>query len=125
MCNHILFYIGVGDLTQDESLWLDEALYSADSGVPHGLGLSYDRPLWVYSEGQGTVDDHIVATRIVRAFLAKFRPDETWVLEQGGMCDHPIAGRSGDGWAIVTATMITWGSTPEALAHVLGKTGAR
>ena len=56
--------------------------------------------LWIYSEESG--DPHHVG-QFVRAFLARFRPKDSWHFTWAETCSRPIVGDFGGGGLFVTA----------------------
>jgi hypothetical protein len=109
----------LGDLTSDERDWIkgriekhtlaedtDAFCYEDNEDIlefDHGFepeGDVEESHFWIYSETHGNVD---CVCNFVQAFLAKFRPDQTWTFNYAWTCSKPRLGQFGGGKAKVTA----------------------
>ena len=59
-----------------------------------------DSELWLHADESGNVD-HV--GEFVRAFLARFRPNECWTLTWAETCSKPRVGEFGGGALFITA----------------------
>lgn len=128
----------IPNLTEEEKAWLERALQDTDllsdneelewenafgDIFEHGVQFehqfienpnsSYGNYLWVHAS-EGCVEELIA---LVQAFLARFRPTESWFMSWAATCSKPRVGEFGGGWAVVTADNVESGTTWDGKAH--------
>lgn len=116
--NYIQFSEMIGGITPEERTWigsqLDPDLWEAhppdwEAPVEDGfLGFDWsldevEGSLWLYAEETGAPEE---AARFVRAFLARFRPDDSFSLTYADHCSKPRPGEFSGGAVFVTAGSI-------------------
>lgn len=125
MANHYtLFSEGIGRITPEERAWIERQLnsedwidgkppewdapvedralgfaWSLDEGPPDGEAAEGEGYLWLYAEGSG---DHEEVARFVRAFLARFRLRDHFMLTYANVCSNPGIGEFSGGAVIVS-----------------------
>ncbi len=57
--------------------------------------------LWIHHDESAEVDP---ICDLIRGFLRRFRPGETYLLEWANTASRPVAGELGGGWVIITPT---------------------
>jgi len=128
-------------LSTDEIKWTEKMMSLAGGEVEKllpGVDLEYGWPgfecsiyranpdgsaaLWIRSEGSFCPEN---VAAFLRAFLRRFRPSEVVKFTWAGVCDRPVAGEFGGGWAVVSARKIVFGNTWDAATDALKRMGVR
>lgn len=133
--NYVLFSTIIPRLTPQEQAWVTNLLDSDTEDNPPDLaaaGMPLDEvdvddwpgfqweirqpegDLWLYAEDSGNVQ-HV--GHFVRAFLARFRPNDRWQMTWAETCSKPRIGEFGGGGVFASASSVRFFSAHDWLAR--------